>query len=537
MIGLTWIPANEKELLGAAIALGAKSVGRWSPDERVLARNAAIPSEYSATELASAIRSGEDPLGDFFCQLRSATNRRSSGATYTPAPIVNAMCSWATTQGVTPERVVEPGVGSARFLVSAAKYFPHATLVGVDTDPLALVLARGHLAASGLAERAHVALDDYISCDLPPHSGPTLFIGNPPYVRHHLLSLRLKRWLARQAVSLGLRASRLAGLHVYFFLATALRARPGDLGAFITSAEWLDVNYGRLVRDLFSQQLGGRSLVVLEPTTMAFPDAATTAAIATFVVEKAPRATVSLHRIRSVQELPALDFDGGRVISRERLCVEPRWSHLTRVAAQVPPDYVELGELFRVHRGQVTGANRVWVRGEQQLDLPDSVLFRAVTRARELFAAGKALVDASTLRRVIDLPADLSIFDASEKEAIDRFLRKARAVGAHSGYIARSRKAWWSVGLRDPAPVLATYMARRPPAFVRNLAAVRHINVAHGLYPREPLPDAILDGLVAFLSRCTRQELGRTYAGGLTKFEPREMERIPIPSPSLLLET
>jgi adenine-specific DNA-methyltransferase len=27
---------------------------------------------------------------------------------------------------------------------------------------------------------------------------------------------------------------------------------------------------------------------------------------------------------------------------------------------------------------------------------------------------------------------------------------------------------------------------------------------------------------------------GRTYAGGLTKFEPREMERLLVPSPELL---
>ncbi|MCC7542806.1 MAG: hypothetical protein IT379_41710 [Deltaproteobacteria bacterium] len=27
-------------------------------------------------------------------------------------------------------------------------------------------------------------------------------------------------------------------------------ARPGDHGAYVTAAEWLDVNYGRLVREL-----------------------------------------------------------------------------------------------------------------------------------------------------------------------------------------------------------------------------------------------------------------------------------------------
>jgi hypothetical protein len=31
-------------------------------------------------------------------------------------------------------------------------------------------------------------------------------------------------------------------------------------------------------------------------------------------------------------------------------------------------------------------------------------------------------------------------------------------------------------------------------------------------------------------------EEGRTYAGGLTKFEPREMERLLVPHPELLAD-
>jgi hypothetical protein len=77
-------------------------------------------------------------------------------------------------------------------------------------------------------------------------------------------------------------------------------------------------------------------------------------------------------------------------------------------------------------------------------------------------------------------------------------------------------------------------MARRPPAFVRNLAGARHLNIAHGLYPRGDLPAAALDALVAYLNRATPLHQGRTYAGGLTKFEPKEMERLLVPTPELL---
>ena len=184
----------------------------------------------------------------------------------------------------------------------------------------------------------------------------------------------------------------------------------------------------------------------------------------------------------------------------------------------------------------MTGANNVWIANGGSVELPEAVLFPTVTRARELFEAGLVLQDDSQLRKVIDLPVDLSLFDVAERRAVDRFLVRARREGVHKGYVARNRKAWWSVGLREPAPILATYMARRPPGFVRNLAAARHINIAHGLYPREDLAEEMLTSMTAYLAHAVDTRSGRTYAGGLTKFEPREMERLPVPHPELLLE-
>jgi hypothetical protein len=78
-------------------------------------------------------------------------------------------------------------------------------------------------------------------------------------------------------------------------------------------------------------------------------------------------------------------------------------------------------------------------------------------------------------------------------------------------------------------------MARRPPGFAINKADARHINIAHGLYPREYLSEKAKRALVDFLQTNISQKSGRTYAGGLTKFEPREMERVIVPSPELLI--
>src|SRR5206468_6372963 len=101
-------------------------------------------------------------------------------------------------------------------------------------------------------------------------------------------------------------------------------------------AEWLDVNYGKLVRDLFIRDLGGRQIVVNEPTVAPLPDAATTADITTFEIGTQSE-QVSLCRVETLDEFG--NPGGVREIRRERLEAEGRWSHLTRPVKKGPSGY------------------------------------------------------------------------------------------------------------------------------------------------------------------------------------------------------
>jgi adenine-specific DNA-methyltransferase len=517
-----------------AIGLGAVTVGGpLSPSERDLIETAEAlgdqPGEGLVVQTARQILDGADPLGDRLCTLRTAEVRRSSGAVYTPPELVDPMVAWILDQN--PDRVVDAGAGSGRFSMALAGKAPGVPLVAVDVDPVATLLTRGSLAALGVV-RASVLQTDYTRRSLPPAPGRTAYIGNPPYVRHHQLTPAAKAWAHQAAAELGHTVSGLAGLHAYFFLATAAMGRRGDVGCFVTSAEWLDVNYGSIIRQLLLGELGGEAIHVVEPQTLPFEGTATTAVVVNFRFGERPK-SIRFRPVTTLGDLGDLATTG-EPVARQRLLEAPRWSPFIRTRRQVPEGYIELGEICRVHRGTVTGSNATWVaRGD--VKLPGSVLFPAVTKARELFEAGEVLSDPAILRRVIDIPVDLDELEPEERKLVDRFIRKARKASVHQGYIASHRRAWWSVGLREPAPILATYMARRPPAFVINTAGARHINIAHGLYPRQELPGHAVERL----SWCLRQSIslsqGRTYAGGLTKFEPKEMERLPVPDLDSLL--
>ena len=523
--------AEQLAVAAREIAKHGALAGLSEPEASLLSGIGSLNTDLCIDRLIERVSEGADPLGEAFTRIRPPDHRRLLGATYTPSEIVSSMVAWVAGRG-RPSRIVDPGTGSARFLLAAGRACPRASLVGVEIDPLAALVARANLTAAGFDNRSRIVVGDYRTAELGECGGTTAYLGNPPYVRHHQIDQAGKRWLAESAARLGLRANGLSGLHVHFLVATALHARPGDIGSFVTSAEWLDVNYGRLLRELVATQLGGVSIHVVDPAANPFSDAATTAAVTCFEVGT----TTTAIRMQRVPDATALGtLAGGRRLPRPRLRAASRWTPLLNGAPKPPAGFVELGELCRVHRGAVTGANKTWVTDASNPALPQSVLFPAITRARELIDAPDGVLStALSLLAVIDLPADLDVFDTADRARIDRFLRAARHQGVPAGYIARHRNPWWSVKLREPAPILATYMARRPPAFVRNTAAVRHINVAHGIYPREPLTKPTLDALTVALRAAAPTAVGRTYAGGLIKFEPSEMARIRVPDPEML---
>lgn len=517
---------NEGELVALCLALlGPRT--RLSPPERALAKGVRPLAEPAMVKRARGyIRKGADPLGGAFLRLRTPAVRRDMGAVYTPDPIIHSMLNWSADQGA-PERVVDPGAGSGRYLLAAGERFPNAKLVGIELDPLAALMLRANIEVRGLTGRTTVVVEDFRLAELRPVKGRTLYLGNPPYVRHHDIGDDWKQWFAASAKEYGVKASKLAGLHIHFFLRALQLAKPGDVGTFITSAEWLDVNYGATLRQLLTDKLGGVAVHVLDACARPFEDAATTAAITCFKVGEIADGL----RVRSVESLQALNgLSKGEVMPWERVRNAARWSPLFRPARTIPQGFVELGELCRVHRGQVTGGNSVWIAGAHAANLPAGVLMPTITKARDLLSAGEQLDSPEALRRVIDIPPDLDALDDDAKRAVERFLKWAKAQGASDSYIAKHRRAWWSVGLKAPAPILSTYMARRAPAFVRNLCDARHINIAHGLYPRQELSIATLDKLAAWLRTNVVTDDGRTYAGGLTKFEPKELERVLVPS-------
>jgi type I restriction-modification system DNA methylase subunit len=244
-----------------------------------------------------------DVVGLIFQKLISPEERHRLGQHFTgpdPVDLINSFCIRKA-----DAFVLDPACGSGSFLVRA--YYrkrtmngdrPHSRLLhelyGADIGLYPAHLATLNLAAREINDEANyprIARTDFFDvvpggpfCELPDGSSgqhisvmlPPLdaIVGNPPYVRQEKVGKVEKTKYARRVEEAfpGTELRGRADLHCYFWPCACGFLKEGGYFGFLTSGQWLDVDYGfSLQRWILSNF---RIVAILESSTERwFPDA------------------------------------------------------------------------------------------------------------------------------------------------------------------------------------------------------------------------------------------------------------------------
>jgi hypothetical protein len=430
--------------------------------------------------------------------------QRRWGQFYTAPEVVDLVLGFCLRRPA--DRLLDPSCGEGAFLLRAAHYRRWlsssgvtpglATLWGVEIDAAAAATAQGELAAQGC--HAHLLVEDFFAL----HPGQSVtgldgtaielpqafdcIVGNPPYTR--------SEWLAQVTDEPGyrdrlieqvtaefegpIRINKRAGLHTYFFLHGFKFLRPGGRFGFVASNSWLDVDYGRGLKEFLLGHF--RILAIIESATEQWFESArvnTCLVILERCDEPGDRAhnQIRLARLRRplaelisgprdsprravdvenlVMRLLPGDSRGSadlavRVLQQDELDAGAKWGPLLRAPevyflGQRAPKTTAVSEVASVCRGQTTGANSFFYLRDhdvQRWGIEDRFLQPLLKSPKEV---DRLCIQAADLeQRVLMVDSDAV---ALANTRVHEYLRWGEAQAIHRRSTCARRSPWYAL--------------------------------------------------------------------------------------------
>jgi type I restriction-modification system DNA methylase subunit len=270
-----------------------------------------------------------DVIGRIFERLIAPEERHKYGQYYTRPEIVDVINAFCIQQG--SARVLDPGCGGGTFLVRAyarKKYLSPdlshiqllANIFGTDISHFASHLATINLATRELVDERNyprVKRIDFFDVgpdkpliELPYDDGEGLVItprrfdaivANPPYVRQEDISPNKKtKYSAMVKADAALKASGRSDLHVYFWGHALSLLKPSGCLGFLTSSQWLDVDYGFALQEWLLNHF--KIIAILESQQEPWFEGARVATVAT-IAERTDDAKVRANNVIRFVEL------------------------------------------------------------------------------------------------------------------------------------------------------------------------------------------------------------------------------------------
>lgn len=475
----------------------------------------------------------------------SVSQRKARGAFFTPAPVAKFLVDWAVPQS--DSAVLEPSCGEAVFLHEIGRRGNHrGPLVGVELHRESATESQRTLRAEGIDATIHAG-DFFTHSEIGRYDA---VVGNPPYIRYQDFSGDLRARAREAALKAGVALSNLASSWAAFTVHSASHLKPGGKLGLVLPAELLTVNYAAGVRQFLMDHFASVNLVLFRERV--FPNV-----LEEVVLLLADSFVPGGHSNgpQHMQLWQVQDAEGLAQLTSSRRWVPPgngaKWSAglLSAAGLRIFDRAVGSNEFALLQTwgdttlGMVTGNNQFFTLTPEKVAalhlthsdvIPLSPPGSRHLRGLDLSAKALAALGDNGQSTLLFRPAD------EPSPAAAGYIRSGEALDVHKAYKCRVRNPWWRVPYLRPADLFLTYMNADTPRLTTNTTSVHHLNSVHGVYLRDDLRSLGRKLLpIASLNSITllgAETVGRSYGGGMLKIEPREADRLPVPSPDLVRE-
>lgn len=467
----------------------------------------------------------------------SLDHRKRFAQFFTPFPIANAMAKWILGNKQL-KTVLEPAFGLGVFSRAILSQNKEINIKGFEVDETIFGNAKEYFDDF---ENVNLHLQDYMYNDWKnKYDG---IICNPPYFKFH--DYDNKNILKEIETNLKCKLNGFTNLYTLFLLKSIHQLSKNGRCAYIIPSEFLNSDYGKLVKTYLIKSKTLRHIIVIDFEENVFDDALTTASIILCANDNLTD-KVQFSNIQSLQDLSKIDeiinkypnlSEAVQTYSFTELNPEIKWKAYYQKQNSVKfKNLVPFSTYAKVVRGIATGSNEYFtfnLSKAKEFNIEEQYLLPCICSAKDAKTSFFTKQDFEELKK-----GDKSVFlfnahNLSDENVVS-YIQKGENEGINKKYLTTSRKIWYRLENRLPAPIWVSVFNRTGLRFIRNEANISNLTSYHCIYPQHAGLFSEIDINLFFaylqtdIARQIFEDNCRQYGNGLQKFEPNDLNNAQI---------
>ena len=464
----------------------------------------------------------------------SLEHRKKFAQFFTPFQLASLMVDWLL-GNKDLKTVLEPAFGLGVFSRALLNKKTELSIKGFDVDNTIYLKAKQIFEDTATVE---LHLEDYMFNDWNhKYDG---IICNPPYFKFH--DYDNKTILNELENRLKIKLNGFTNLYTLFLLKSIYQLNPNGRLAYIIPSEFLNSDYGKLVKSALIKSKVLRHIVVFDFEENVFDDALTTACILLCSNDNHNQ-KVRFSTIKKIDDLeliknyisnyPLNDISDSAFNITE-LEPEVKWRKYyqgqngTRYKNLIP-----FSSVAKVVRGIATGANEYFTFSRSkasQYGIDEKYLLPCICKAVDV---KDNFFTTDNFRSLVHSDRQTFLLNAvnSKDENALKYLELGEKWGIDKKYLTACRTPWYSLENRSPSPIWVSVFNRTGLKFIRNEANISNLTTFHCVYPIQNslFNNVNIDVLFAYLLTDVAREIfednRREYGNGLQKFEPNDLNK------------